>query len=557
MSQEKSPRIPLHLYIRSADQECQERLQCLPTSGSAPKWISGSLMLNGPGMRHINGQQFNHVFDGMAFMQKIDIRDGNVWYSSRFLRSDAFCNNIKHGKIVVSEFGTRAPFADPSRCFCQRLTGTMFLKNAFSDNCCITFCKIGDTVFAVTDGTFVRQINPLTLQTLGPKIDAGTLAGVHTLTSHTHYDDGGHTYVLGTGSGCYKIFEYGQRGLSHARVVARVSASRLLLPSYIHSFAMTQRYFIMIEQPLVIDVLKMIKGQWFSRTSVPSDVLSWRPEFGSRFHVIDRQTGQRVKTVYRSDPFLFFHTVNAYEDSDHLIIDLITYDDSGLVQALAVSTIRQALDDAKVAAQVMDNSSCSARRFVLPLLTSCSRIAITRKKQMLHGIPCQTCANDNLVQLPDCSAQAILVQEKVVWLRPQILTERAASCGELPAINYDRVNGCKYSFFYGIRLNQANGAIGVMKQDVTSGQRITWNESGCYASEPAFIAKPCPESEDDGVVLSLVMREEDERSAFIVILDAHSLDMIARCDFTSPGVVTSPLHGVFLHETQASQAERE
>lgn len=44
----------------------------------------------------------------MALMHRFHIQEGNVTYSSRFLRSDSYVSNSEKNRIVVSEFGTLA-----------------------------------------------------------------------------------------------------------------------------------------------------------------------------------------------------------------------------------------------------------------------------------------------------------------------------------------------------------------------------------------------------------------------------------------------------------------
>lgn len=58
--------------------------------------------------------RFNHWFDGMALMHRFHIREGQVTYSSRFLRSDSYVQNLEKNRIVVSEFGTLA-MPDPCK----------------------------------------------------------------------------------------------------------------------------------------------------------------------------------------------------------------------------------------------------------------------------------------------------------------------------------------------------------------------------------------------------------------------------------------------------------
>lgn len=45
--------------------------------------------------------------------------------------------------------------------------------------------------------------------------------------------------------------------LKNVEIMATIPCHSLLTPSYYHSFGMTENYFIFIEQPLKLDILKM------------------------------------------------------------------------------------------------------------------------------------------------------------------------------------------------------------------------------------------------------------------------------------------------------------
>ena len=54
---------------------------------------------------------------------------------------------------------------------------------------------------------------------------------------------------------------------------------------------MTERYLVLVAWPAVLDPIRMIrKGGAFM------DNMSWKPELGSTFHVVDRHTGEHVAT---------------------------------------------------------------------------------------------------------------------------------------------------------------------------------------------------------------------------------------------------------------------
>ena len=60
--------------------------------------------------------------------------------------------------------------------------------------------------------------------------------------------------------------------------------------------------------------------------------------FQSRFVVIDRRTGENLKTVYEAPPFMTFHHSNAYEKDGHLIVDLCHYKDASVIQFACLIT---------------------------------------------------------------------------------------------------------------------------------------------------------------------------------------------------------------------------
>src|SRR3954452_23567092 len=63
----------------------------------------------------------------------------------------------------------------------------------------------------------------------------------------------------------------------------------------------------------------------------------------------------------------------------------------------------------------------------------------------------------------------------------------------------------------------------------TSGQSKCWSEPGCYPGEPVFVERPDGTAEDDGVILSVVLDANAERS-FLLILEARTFEEVARAE---------------------------
>ena len=141
----------------------------------------------------------------------------------------------------------------------------------------------------------------------------------------------------------------GKAAFTEAKIVASLPARWKLNPSYYHSFAMTDNYFVFIECPITINVFKILSVNvrrqafdsalsWFANERVGFnhfnhfsryDFVYWLLVISlqARFLVVDRKTDKLINTTYETTAFFTFHHGNAYEKDGHLIIDLAHYND--------------------------------------------------------------------------------------------------------------------------------------------------------------------------------------------------------------------------------------
>ena len=54
-----------------------------------------------------------------------------------------------------------------------------------------------------------------------------------------------------------------------------------------------------------------------------------------------------------------------------------------------------------------------------------------------------------------------------------------------------------------------------------------WRSPDCYPGEPVFVAAPTASSEDEGVILSVVLNAQTQTS-FLLVLDAQSWNELAQ-----------------------------
>ena len=200
--------------------------------------------------------------------------------------------------------------------------------------------------------------------------------------------------------------------------------------------------------------------------------------------MVDRLTG-RLRGTYETGAFFCFHHVNAFDHGSELVVDLVAYDDPGVIDALYLG------DDAP--------------RGELPA-TELRRYTIDLERGSVRFEP---------------------------------LAEGSV---DLPRIDYARHNTRDYTYAY-----FTGGGPGwidrLVKVDVRAGTRREWSAPGCYPGEPIFVRRPGDEAEDGGVVLSVVLDAGAGRS-FLLVLDARSFEELARAE--APHHIPFGFHGEYL-----------
>ena len=77
--------------------------------------------------------------------------------------------------------------------------------------------------------------------------------------------------------------------------------------------------------------------------------------------MIRKATGEVIKTRYVSDPFFAFHHVNAYEEDDNLVVDLVAYPRPSIIDKLYLNKVRMN--------EYSSEDPPQLKRFVLPLIS--------------------------------------------------------------------------------------------------------------------------------------------------------------------------------------------
>jgi beta,beta-carotene 9',10'-dioxygenase len=368
----------------------------------------------------------------------------------------------------------------PEKSFLGRMVDVFAAR--LTDNTNVNVAKWNDSHFAMTETPTLTTFDIVSLETLGKFKLTDKLKGQIT-TAHPHYDpELGQLFNL--------LIEFGPESHYYLYSIANGSAERKRIvripvktPAYLHSFGMSKHYIIIVESPLVVKPLELItSGKPFIQN------YRWEENSPTRYLVISKENGMLL-AEFEGSPCFCFHHVNAFERGDEIVVDLLAYEDATIVQSLYL-------------------------------------------EELLH--------DDQPIPLPKLRRIRLLPSTK------QIVEEQLSDVTlELPRINYKTCNGKPYRYVFATSGSQPGNFLdSLVKLDLDNNKVSTWQEEGCYPGEPVFVGRERTTTEDDGVLLSVVLNAK-ESSSFLLVLEASSMNEIARA--TIPQMVPFGFHGQYFN----------
>lgn len=369
---------------------------------------------------------------------------------------------------------------DPSRTIFEKVK--YVFKPKITDSAKVNVAKIGQNFMALAETPIQVLFNPKTLETVGHFSYEDRLVGQMT-TVHPQFEvQQNLTYNLVTHFDSISHYHfYELKNGKHAKKVAVIPVSK---PAYMHSFGMTKNYFILTEFPLIVNPIALLL--WLKPYI---ENYHWRPGRGTRITLIDRQTG-KIKKRFLTDPFFAFHHINAFETEQELIFDIAAYHDSSILQAYYLDRLKE------------ENN-----------------------------------------KIPFGNLRRYFVPFKGGKVRYETLSD---VCMELPNFDIGRYNTSgEYRFIYASSINPKipSGFYNqIVKVDILGKKNATWYQDGNYPGETIFVGRPGRTQEDDGVLLSVILDEKNNTS-YLLILDASSLEEVARAGI--PNNILFGYHGAF------------
>lgn len=428
-------------------------------------------MRNGPTTVSVDGKSNAHWFDGLAMLHAFSFNRGKVTYSNRFLRTPSYTALFKKGSLNYDGFAT-----DPCRSLFK-----WFFSHRFP-NANVNVTKIAEAYVALTEIPLPVRFDLETLETLGRLDYKDRLPHERCWESaHPHYDTQSRqtfNYLINFGKKSHYLLYSIEEGEATRKLIAEIPVDR---PAYMHSFAITERHLLLTEFPLVVNPIDLItSGEPFIRN------FKWQPERGTRFTLVDRQSGQLIGQ-WTTRPFFAFHHANAFEADGKIVVDLVAYEDASILTE----------DPLYVGSKLKSGKSYPSRleRFSLELKS-------------------ESIASERLFD-------------------PSI---------EFPKIR-ESLDGVAYRYLYATGFGDREELLrseSLYKIDTQTKKHLRWSEEGCSPGEPLFVPSPDGQDEDDGVILTIVIQSSH---SFLLILDAKSFQEVGRAE--APHRIPTGLHGHF------------
>ncbi|MGM0685341.1 MAG: carotenoid oxygenase family protein, partial [Halobacteriota archaeon] len=253
------------------------------------------------------------------------------------------------------------------------------------------------------------------------------------------------------------------------------------------------------EFPFRLDPLRFLKP---GRQPPFIEQFEWTPDRGTRIVVMDRTTGAVVAEPV-TDPLFGFHHVNAFERNGgrEIVFDLETVPDATTIDSLSLENVR---------AGEMGTIAGDIERFTVDLGTEGPGSADPTVSR-------RTLSDDG---------SALPTVSPAQWCRPH-----------------------RYVYAMGLDTPVTEWARRVVKLDVTDGTVQTFDAGGDYFGEPVFVPAPGGDAPDDGVVLTVALDTDADRSRLLV-LDGETFEERARAPL--PHAAPFDFHGRYFPELRAA-----
>jgi carotenoid cleavage dioxygenase len=260
----------------------------LEVTGRIPAELNGRYLRNGPNPLGLDDPRASQLLIPEGMVHGLRLRDGRAeWYRNRWVRSAA----------VARRLGEE-PRPGPAQGRMDLAPNTHVIG-------------LAGRTFATQEGGALPYELSYELETIGScNLDGGLTEGY---TGHAHLDPVSgelHAVTNFRGRESYQHIVIDPKG-----VVTQATQIPIIGSPMVHDFALTERYLVIYNLPVTYSRQQVEKG-------VPLAV-AWNEEHVPRLGLLSRKTGEM--RWFEVEPSWVFHTLNAYDDGDEVVVDVVRY----------------------------------------------------------------------------------------------------------------------------------------------------------------------------------------------------------------------------------------
>jgi len=263
--------------------------------GELPRELDGMFVRNGPNPQFAPRGRY-HWFDGDGMIHGVRIREGRASYLNRYVRTAGWHEENRAGRAVFT--GLLEP---PD--LVRAVQGGPPYKNAANT----ALVWYNDRLLALWEGGEPHAVRLPDLHTEGVYNFGGRLR--QPFTAHPKIDPQ---------TGDMMFFGYSPLPpfLSYAVANARgeiVHATSIELPRAVmmHDFAITANHTLFLDLPVTLNLERLVRGE---------SLLRYEPDLGARVGILARRGQGRTIRWFPIQACYVFHTLNAYEDGDEVVL---------------------------------------------------------------------------------------------------------------------------------------------------------------------------------------------------------------------------------------------
>ena len=297
-----------HLLGNNRPVHTEVTASALEVEGTIPDDLDGHFLRVGPNPFYVPDPQKYHIFDGDGMIHGVHLRDGRATYRNRFIDSAGLQAERQKGSWIYPGLNQFGEFLARGE-----MPGT---KN--TGNTAMVYHQ--GQLFAMMEGGTPYRMSLPDLATEGEHDFDGTLT--HNFTAHPKVD---------AETGEMMTFGYSLQPpfLTYSVVGADGRAKHtteitLPKPIMMHDCAITERYTIFPDLPLVFDLEKMMAGGGF---------VAWEPENGCRIGIVPRMGDDSSIRWFDIEESFLFHVANAWEEGNVVVLQACRSDRGGIVTA--------------------------------------------------------------------------------------------------------------------------------------------------------------------------------------------------------------------------------